>query len=326
MERISIFNYEAFYLDYLEGNLGDEDVRMLMEFFEEHPECRLESEDIVALEVPESITYSGKSALKQTDESDVITHANVEHFLIAEQEGILSDAKISELNQLVATDESLKSARKRYEAVYFTADSSVVYGNKKGLKQRKTIVLWPYASTVAAAAIVFVLFNLNMDAITPPAVDFSVPTWNALRPEVQSGDTNEVNVEPREVIIAKTDERKSLKSESKSNRISDAIEGSRLKTKVAKGVLSTYGEQELQPITAMSYNPNHSEGGLEDPLRGFGPEGDLAKMNNPIEPITKFIAKKSNTDVEYGQRKADDSNKGGFFLKIGGFEISRNKH
>ena len=42
MERISIFNYEAFYLDYLEGRLNQEDSALLLLFLESHPELIVE--------------------------------------------------------------------------------------------------------------------------------------------------------------------------------------------------------------------------------------------------------------------------------------------
>jgi len=41
MEHISIFNYEAFYLDFLEGTLSEEDTALFLKFMEEHPELRL---------------------------------------------------------------------------------------------------------------------------------------------------------------------------------------------------------------------------------------------------------------------------------------------
>ena len=44
MEKISIFNYEAYYLDLLEGNLSEEDTALLLDFLEQHPHLKLDHE------------------------------------------------------------------------------------------------------------------------------------------------------------------------------------------------------------------------------------------------------------------------------------------
>ena len=49
-------------------------------------------------------------------------------------------------------------------------------------------------------------------------------------------------------------------------------------------------------------------------------------MINPIEGITSFVSKKTNTEVAMGARKNSKGKKGGFFFKVGKFEISKNKH
>ena len=130
MERISIFNYEAFYLDYLEGNLSEEDTQMLLQFLEEHPECRMEEEDLFILDDEAPMTYSGKNNLKQVDEAGPIGLDNVEHFMIADAEGLLDESKTAELNAVVAENQELEQTRKRYNAVYYTADESLVFGGE----------------------------------------------------------------------------------------------------------------------------------------------------------------------------------------------------
>ena len=56
------------------------------------------------------------------------------------------------------------------------------------------------------------------------------------------------------------------------------------------------------------------------------PQGEDLAMENPIEPVTNFISDKAKTEVEFKRRKAEGKKKGGFFLKIGKFEFSKNKH
>ena len=53
---------------------------------------------------------------------------------------------------------------------------------------------------------------------------------------------------------------------------------------------------------------------------------DVAQMEDPIEPVTNFINKRAKSEVEFKRRKASKKKKGGFFLKIGKFELSKNKN
>jgi hypothetical protein len=82
----------------------------------------------------------------------------------------------------------------------------------------------------------------------------------------------------------------------------------------------------LQPVnTSDNFAPNTPIQSEPGPFMGVNSTNDLA-MENPIEPVTSFIAEKSKTDVEFKRRKATKEKKGGFFLKIGKFEFSKNKN
>jgi hypothetical protein len=160
MDRISIFNYEAFYLDFLEGNLGEEDAALLMAFLEEHPELKVEDELLPEFNLDEvQLEPTFKEGLKQIDfNSTLINSANAEHFLIAEVEGLLSDQKVEELEQLVFTDRSLGLSRKIFAVTRLKPDYSIKFNDKEGLKQTRKIILWPYISLAAAASIALFFF------------------------------------------------------------------------------------------------------------------------------------------------------------------------
>jgi hypothetical protein len=49
-------------------------------------------------------------------------------------------------------------------------------------------------------------------------------------------------------------------------------------------------------------------------------------MNNPIEPVTSFIESKTKTEVDFRTTKKVEGKPRGFFIKIGKFEVSRNRH
>jgi hypothetical protein len=132
MEKISIFNYEAFYLDHLEGNLNAEDTALLLAFLEEHPELKVEDDDFPMLE-EEGLQLDAqfKSDLKQIAFNETtITTENIEKFMIAEAEGLLSNQKIKEMDQFIGDNSSLRRSRALFIATRLKPDHSIIFTDK----------------------------------------------------------------------------------------------------------------------------------------------------------------------------------------------------
>jgi len=89
---ININNYEAFFLDYLEGNLSGEEEEELFLFLDVHPELRetfAGYEELILS--PENVTYPWKDKLKKVDFSfETIDKNNFEDACIAYWEGDLT--------------------------------------------------------------------------------------------------------------------------------------------------------------------------------------------------------------------------------------------
>jgi hypothetical protein len=135
-ERISIFNYEAFYLDHLEGNLGDEDTALLLDFLENHPDLIVEEDDFIVLDPrDETAIFSDKESLKIVSDDAAIVLTNVEHFLIAESEGQLTASKQNELNAFVNQHPHLEKERTYLGAMFLKADDTVLFSDKDSLKR-----------------------------------------------------------------------------------------------------------------------------------------------------------------------------------------------
>ena len=58
------------------------------------------------------------------------------------------------------------------------------------------------------------------------------------------------------------------------------------------------------------------------PSKDLASNAGSSNMKNPIPIITNTISEKTNTPVDFKTGKATETEKGGFFLKIGKFEIS----
>lgn len=334
MEKISIFNYEVFYLDFLEGNLNEEDSLLLLKFLEQHPELKVEDDMLVTME-DEALHLDAqfKADLKQIsfDESG-ITSQNVEKFLIAETENLLSSQKQNELDQFVKKDASLIKLRKMYASTHLVADRSIVFENKNSLKQNKRIVLWPYLM-LAAASIAVLLFFWNsttnvVDSITAPITSNSktpvkkdhqkklqgVPAENSSQSNEKENNLAPINeiVDQNPIVIAKVD------PASNKRNVNPVVEG--IKHKQVKTLNPSRRELEIiENNTVAKSTPPAFEKEGEYTMLGFN------EMNNPIKPITSRLGDAVKQEVDFRTAKATEHQSGGFYLKIGKLEISRRK-
>jgi hypothetical protein len=333
MEKISLFNYEAYYLDYLEGTLNEEDTALLLDFLEKHPECQVDESIMDTTLDVENATFSLKQDLKETDDNEAITLENKDHFMAAYTEGQLSESKEKELFGFVEAN-SLEDDLKIAELVYFEPDMSHVYQHKESLKQDRTIVLWPYIASIAGVAaafiIAFLLFwnpgidvvsnqpsgvaeeestnvNNNADQVVDdnqapiPVENSNDNIYNAVYDQVSEPNSNT----PREL----PQERKGVVSDMQRNPVRPIVAG--------------FNNKELASVTKRSYTEEETN---TQPVSEDYASMHFADMSNPIKPITKFVADKTNTDIDFRSRKKSKKKAGGFYIKVGKFEVSRKKH
>ena len=337
MERISIFNYEAFYLDFLEGNLNEEDAALLLEFLDANPDLKMEDDLLPQFDADEiELSSSVKQDLKQTLADDHITLNNAPYFMISSAEGLLDSTKSDELTAFIGQNESLKSEQTLYSSVYFAPDLSITYPDKKGLKHKKVFVLWPYVTTAAAACIIaFFLIWSSMnsrviDENNAPVLANDVKEKAPLKDPKKEG----LITDKKNKILQQNDNPKIADRTNSPNQkevipvaffekrpepITTAV--GNMKKIPAHEVLTSFNERTIEPITKKTYSSPQSIPAERDyALVHFN------EMQNPIEPITKFIGEKTKRDIEFRTTKKTDNKPGGFFLKIGKFELSNKKH
>jgi len=340
-ERISIFNYEAFYLDYLEGTLGEEDTALLLDFLAEHPELMVEEDDFVLLDPAEdAVVFEDKESLKIVSDDAVIGLSNAEHFLIAESEGQLSAAKQEELNDFVSQHPHLEKERKYLAAMFLKADTSVVYANKSGLKRKGAIIFWPYVMLAAASILIALLVVMNFE---PEAPAYAKEGGSKDKKEIQKQKTpikepaniqiandvdpsNSVNDQDESIGQSEGEGLSNMVSpneqmNSQRNRERDQVASiGSLESRKARGLLNSMDNKDLQPVTSTI---NSAEASIlrEDDMA----QASTTEMKNPIKPITSRLEKTLKTSVDFQTGKAANNAGGGFFLKIGKLEISRKK-
>ncbi|NLN96469.1 MAG: hypothetical protein GX128_09925 [Bacteroidales bacterium] len=176
MTEINYNNYEAFFLDYLEGRLSQRQIDKLIAFVDSHPELKDEfkSLEFVKLIPDESISFKGKEMLKKQSVISVgnMNEQNYEEVFVAAFEKDLSEIQSLELNQFLDKNPALRKEFNLIGKSRLSPDTSIVYPDKESLK--KTLIV-PFASRlfyygVAAAAILLLLLALKFIFI-PSAPD-----------------------------------------------------------------------------------------------------------------------------------------------------------
>jgi len=151
MMKISKDNYEAFYLDYLEGTLNDQDAELLMQFLEQYPELKEDFDgfDMLELQTDESVVFD-KAALYKT-----INEENVEDYIIAELENHNNSEDSIELQSYLNKSAEAKQLSDRYAKTILPAEN-IVFPNKEELKKKDRKLFYIIAA-IAAAAVAMLL-------------------------------------------------------------------------------------------------------------------------------------------------------------------------
>lgn len=156
MQKINLHNYEAYFLDYLEGRLSAEEIHDLNLFLEQNPDKKEELDlnlDVLVLE-PTTSVFESKSDLKIADAK--LNSTNVDEWMIASVENQLSIQEQLELNEFVKLH-SLENTFAAFKSTILKADLTEVFPNKKKLKVPTGIII-PLYMRVAAVAAVLLLF------------------------------------------------------------------------------------------------------------------------------------------------------------------------
>jgi hypothetical protein len=162
MSQINIHNYEAYLLDFSEGNLTDELQMELELFLIQHPELDINLSELALVSIEEeTISFSNKANLKKS-ESDLISE---EQFIAYIEHQLPADEKIG-LEKSCAVNPSLANELALYQKTITSADTTIVFQNKNKLK-RNPKVIWFNLSLTQYAAAACVLFLIGLFILWP---------------------------------------------------------------------------------------------------------------------------------------------------------------
>ncbi len=150
--------YESVFIDYLEGNLSDRDLKILVEFLDQNPDLEQELKELTSFsknteELINNSTFNSNTLIKEPVFDD--TESNFDELCISFYEGLLSEKEEEQLLELTESSEDLLKTFEAYAHTKVKADESIVFPNKSSLKKHKQILWHQYASY--AASIILVL-------------------------------------------------------------------------------------------------------------------------------------------------------------------------
>ena len=178
MESISMDNYEAFLLDYMEGRLDSETEQALRAFAITHPELGIELEDVeLAYLSPETEKHSlNKQPLFKTEDDLLLNNELLNYF-----EGDLALSQKISFEEKLRTSKELTADLNMLRKTRLEPDLSIVFERKHKLKKGAKVialnvrVISRIAAAVTLIAALGIVFKLNrrfnqMDQNTAQAV------------------------------------------------------------------------------------------------------------------------------------------------------------
>ncbi|MCE4564056.1 hypothetical protein INQ51_07010 [Maribellus sp. CM-23] len=158
--KITRQNYEAYFIDYLEGNLDEQLVDVFIDFLQQNPDLKEELELFSAVTaVPESLTFNKKKTLYH-EKYDLESAFN--QAAVARLEGDLSAQEMHDFEAYILSHPEKQEDIDQFDKTRLKADESIRFEKKNKLYKRaagKTLLLW--STRVAAILIVgLVVFSL----------------------------------------------------------------------------------------------------------------------------------------------------------------------
>lgn len=320
-------NYEAYYLDFLEGNLNDIEKDEFSKFIILHSELRIEEEGLLELDssTNEKLDSTFTNSIKIFDKNETISHTTIELFEIAALENILNSQKKEEFDKFINQNQSSKSEFELYKKTKLFPDLSITFSNKKSLKRGVIIPLYVKFSAVAAVLIAsFMLIPFN-----------NSETYNFLTAQHIQSRFNAKKITPL-IEIKNMQQNKSIvaKNEIKLKNIQVNQQNNNQNQQLEIGMTKEINSISFKKPSLFETKPNNYEiknidfSSVKTQNNSYFSEDNsyylpIEEMKNPVPIITNGLKNKIKREIDFRSAKATDKKQGGFYFKLGKLEISR---
>jgi len=203
--KINRNNYEAYFIDYLEGNLDEKLVNDFIEFLQQNPELKEELSLFETVSIgQEEITFNKKELLlkEKYDVEQVFNEA-----AIAKLEGEISLSEKAEFEKYLTTHPEKQKEADLYKLTKLQPDTSVVFSKKYKIYKRqagRTVLLWSMrvAAVIVVALSVYAYIETNKGKIiieNQVAITEKATEKNVNSPEIKETVNSEIQPIVKEV-------------------------------------------------------------------------------------------------------------------------------
>lgn len=179
--KINRNNYEAYFIDHLDGRLDAALLVELNQFLNANPDLKEELAEFESIDInlQDSFIYTEKEELKKAIILSVgkIDSENYNDYFIAATEGDLSQTEQEELETFLNLNPNLQAAFDLFKVSRLSPDDEIVFSNKSSLKKYPLLLLKTWYKPIGIAASLIVLFGI-LNILQPTSIS-SPPTERA---------------------------------------------------------------------------------------------------------------------------------------------------
>ncbi|MFP4023606.1 MAG: hypothetical protein ACLFVR_03690 [Thiohalospira sp.] len=285
MNEINRHNYEAFFIDYLDGNLSPSQEKLLWSFLKENPDLKQELDEFEPVAIPkENHLFGEKEGLKKTALLNNESSSNFDELCIAYLEEDLSLKGKVLFETSIKNDPEKSKILKIYQNTRLKADLKIVYPEKDILKKTGlTISLRKHYPILAVAASALLLIALY----------FLVPKSNGEFYQEKLAETEPV-VKERETTIKETKEKTEVKV------LNTQATSAKTKPKVPDEKLFAHSNPIEEAVTRETFDISAIDPVPFKPINKSSIDIQMAKFEKKISNKTvNYFQNEYNSEIEY---------------------------
>lgn len=301
--------YEAYLLDYHDGNLSPSDVENLKQFALEHPELGIDlDEELPIINDGFQPTFDKLHLFK--DES----FDELEEKIIAKLEGDISTPELELIETKIQKSKSLKRIDQIYEKTKLKP-AVLIYEGKNDLL--KTIPLWRkkvFQAAVAASLIFAIVWNIPTNPKTPnqPALANVIEPNDSL---INHRQTIDLIKKPMAQLVFELNAPKKLQTITEKTVLTETNSPIQIKRKVTS--LQFVPSVDIQEFEQLAMQPLETNSNLWDDFDQLRHTWNQLNLNQKVAFSTKKIEEVTNGKVALNLNKKE-----GWSLAFGDFSIS----
>lgn len=330
--KISIDNYEAYLIDYMDGRLNNAEIQQLKAFcVQNHIDFEELTEDLPVLESTDD-TFDEKEYLFKNKiiPFGSINEDNYEERFIAYQELLLDGEEEREVEEFADNNPFLLKDLRTYGNCRLEPDTTIVFKDKDNLK-KKAVILPLYAKIAAVAAVIAVLFGLFW---LPKNEDDNANQQPVLVELTPKPSENVLNPSEKDNVISQNEESKDVARHVSDDKQQESNKG------VARNISTR--EQQIQSAEDVARNVStekqialHNEDVARNVSTEFLTENETKEIQEirpeqiGIEPeLLASLTPKNATEIEVSKTFAIEYNllpERVFFLPMNDFYLAQNQ-